>query len=113
MRAMQTALMLLAALAAAGAARADETVAAAAAAEAAPAAEVEEEFVIPDGFRVKKRGEFTVYCRKETVMGTRLPAEKCYDQAGIRAMLAAQRDDQERLDQLRRICSSQAHCGAN
>ncbi len=63
--------------------------------EAAKAAE--KEFVPPDGWRPKKRGEFTVYCRKDyNVKGTRFPAEICYDEAGIRAMLAAQREDRER-----------------
>lgn len=85
-------------------------------AEAAKVAEeaAEPEFVPPDGWRPKKRGKFTVYCRKEyNAKGTRFPQETCYDEAGIRAMLAAQLDDREKVDQLRRICGSQAACGAN
>jgi hypothetical protein len=72
-----------------------------------------EAFVPPEGWRPKKRGKFTVYCRRQTEMGTRLPKEVCYDEVGIQAMLAAQRDDREKVDQLRRICSSQGHCGSN
>jgi hypothetical protein len=72
-----------------------------------------EAFVPPDGWRPKKRGKFTVYCRKETPRGTRIPTEICYDEEGIRAMLAAQNEDRERVDQLRRVCSSQAACGSN
>jgi hypothetical protein len=68
-------------------------------------------FVPPDGWRPKKRGQFTVYCRKQVPMGSRMPTEVCYDEDGIRAMLAAQTDDRERADQLRRICGSQAACG--
>jgi hypothetical protein len=68
-------------------------------------------FVPPDGWRPKKRGKYTVYCRKQVPMGTRVPAEVCHDEIGIRAMLAAQTDDRERADQLRRICGSQAACG--
>lgn len=70
-------------------------------------------FVPPDGWRPKKRGKFTVYCRKETPRGTRIPTEVCYDEDGIRAMLAAQTEDRERVDQMRRVCSSQAVCGSN
>ncbi len=69
-------------------------------------------FVIPDGFRAKKRGKFTVYCRKVTVIGTRMPAEQCYDQDGIRALMLELRENREKVDQMRRICSSQAACGS-
>jgi hypothetical protein len=83
----------------------------------APAAAVEpaedRPFEPPPGFRRKQRGKYVVYCRKDTVMGTRLPAEVCYDEDGIRAMLQAQREDREMVEQHRRICSSQATCGAN
>ena len=76
------------------------------------AAEEDEEIKIPPGFRVKKRGEFTLYCRKEDVMGTRFPVEKCYDETGIREYLRAQRDDQQKVDQMHRICSSVGSCGS-
>ena len=86
----------------------------------APAAEPEktataskdEPFVPPDGWREKKRGKYTVYCRKDSEAGTRFQKETCYDEAGIRAMLAAQQDDREKVDQMRRICGSQAACGS-
>ena len=79
--------------------------------QAAKAAE--KEFVPPDGWRPKKRGKFTVYCRKEyNAKGTRFPTETCYDEAGIRAMLAAQLEDREKVDQLRRICAGDASCGS-
>ena len=72
----------------------------------------EEPFVPPDGWREKKRGKYTVYCRKDSEAGTRFQKETCYDEAGIRAMLAAQQDDREKVDQMRRICGSQAACGS-
>lgn len=87
-----------------GAAVADEP-------EKAPAAD-EKPFVPPDGWREKKRGKYTVYCRKESEVGTRFQKETCYDQEGIRAMLAAQQDDREKVDQMRRICGSQDACGS-
>jgi hypothetical protein len=70
-------------------------------------------FVPPDGWKPKKRGQFTVYCRKQSQQGTRVPKEVCYDEEGIRAMLAAQREDREKVDQMRRVCGSQAACGSN
>lgn len=71
------------------------------------------EFVPPDGWRPKKRGKFTVYCRKEYhAKGTRFPTETCYDEAGIREMLAVQSEDREKVDQLRRICAGDASCGS-
>jgi len=71
----------------------------------------DEQFKPPPGFRQRKRGEFVVYCRKEPVMGTRFPKEACYDEEGIKAMLAAQRDNRDKMDQMRRICAGDASCG--
>jgi hypothetical protein len=73
----------------------------------------QKEFVPPDGWRPKKRGEFTVYCRKDQVKGTRIPAEVCYDEAGLRAMLIRQVEDQENVDQMRRICAGDSSCGTH
>jgi DnaJ-class molecular chaperone len=84
------------------------------AAAPAPKAKADDEpFTPPPGWRTKQRGKFTIYCRKQSEKGTRLPTEVCYDEEGIRAMLLAQREDQERVDQMRRVCGSQAACGSN
>jgi hypothetical protein len=74
-----------------------------------PAAE--EKIYLPAGFKVKKRGKFTLYCRKEDVMGTRFPVEKCYDEQGIRDYVLDQRENQKQVDQMRRICGSMEACG--
>lgn len=66
---------------------------------------------IPPGFRKKQRGKYTVYCRKEQVMGTRMEQEKCYDERGLREMEVALRENQEKVDQMRRICGSMEACG--
>jgi hypothetical protein len=92
----------------------DEVKPAAATDSAAPAPQAKADdrpFTPPPGWRAKQRGQFTVYCRKQSVQGTRLPQEVCYDEDGIRAMLAAQAEDREKADQMRRICGSQAACG--
>jgi hypothetical protein len=94
----------------------DEVKPAAATDAAAPAPKAkadDETFTPPPGWRAKQRGKFTIYCRKQSEKGTRLPKEVCYDEEGIRAMLQSQREDQERVDQMRRVCSSQAACGSN
>jgi len=108
MRNLLLSLMLLLPLATALSARADDEVKPAAAAKAD-----EKPFTPPPGWRTKQRGQFTIYCRKQSEQGTRLPKEVCYDEEGIRAMLAAQLDDREKVDQLRRICSSPGACGSN
>jgi len=109
--------LLLLPLTAALPARAEDEVKPAEATDAAaPAtkAEAEDEpFTPPPGWRTRQRGKFTLYCRKQTEKGTRLAKEVCYDEEGIREMLLAQREDQERVDQMRRVCSSQAACGSN
>lgn len=82
-----------------------------AAAADAPKAAEPDEIYLPAGFKEKKRGKFTLYCRKEDVMGTRFPVEKCYDEKGIREYLLDQRENQKQVDQMRRICGSMESCG--
>lgn len=76
-----------------------------------PKAAEADKIYLPPGFKVKKRGKFTLYCRKEDVMGTRFPVEKCYDEKGIRDYVLDQRENQKQVDQMRRICGSMEACG--
>ena len=76
-----------------------------------PKAAAEDKIYLPPGFKVKKRGKFTLYCRKEEAMGTRFPVEKCYDEKGIRDYVLDQRENQKQVDQMRRICGSMEACG--
>lgn len=66
---------------------------------------------LPPGFKAKKRGKYTVYCQKDTPMGSRFPSEKCYDERGMRDYIADQRENQKQVDQMRRICGSMEACG--
>lgn len=68
-----------------------------------PPAKPEEsaEFKPPPGFRPKKRGDVVLYCRREAVLGTRFQAEKCYDQAGIRALRLADLEKTQMLERIR------------
>jgi hypothetical protein len=105
--------------AAATASEAAATTEAATPAEAADAADTrtastakkDSKLALPPGFKPKKRGPYTLYCRKESVIGTRFPAEKCYDEQGIREMIQALRENQEKVDQMRRICGNMEACG--
>ncbi len=74
------------------------------AAEAEPEAENIPEFKPPPGFRTQKRGDTVLYCRKEAVLGSRFPAEKCYDQTGIRDLERLELERTEKLQQMR-ACS--------
>ena len=66
---------------------------------------------LPPGFREKKRGKYTVYCRKDVAMGSRFASEKCYDERGLREYIDDQRENQKQVDQMRRICGSMDACG--
>lgn len=68
---------------------------------------------VPPGFRKKQRGKHVVYCRKETAMGTRMEREKCYDEEGLREMEMALREEREKIDQMRRVCSTMQYCGSS
>jgi hypothetical protein len=69
--------------------------------EAEPDAEKIREFKLPPGFRARKRGDLIVYCRKEAVVGSRFPAEKCYDEAGIRELRRLELERTEMLEKIR------------
>jgi hypothetical protein len=71
----------------------------------------ERAFTPPPGFRERKRGKHVVYCRREEPKGSRFPTEICYDEKGIREMLQAQREDQAKVDQIRRTRATGACCG--
>ena len=64
-------------------------------------AEKNHEFKPPPGFRARKRGDVVVYCRKEAVLGSRFPAEKCYDEAGFRELQRLELEQKEMLERIR------------
>lgn len=80
-------------------------------AEAKADAAATPEFKPPPGFKPKKHGDVTLYCRKEAVLGSRFPAEKCYDEAGIRAIKLAELEQMEVLERMR-ACGGNS-CSAN
>jgi len=54
-----------------------------AAAAVALADEKTQTFKVPPGYRPRGKGDATVYCRKDVVLGSRFPTESCYTKAQI------------------------------
>jgi hypothetical protein len=70
-----------------------------------------EEIKAPIGYRVRKRGNKVVYCRKEVKIDTRFTTEKCFTEEQI-AELERQREEGIReFEKHRRVCSSLDACG--
>jgi len=63
-----------------------------------------EAFKPPGGYRMKKRGAETVYCKKDTILGSRFPEEFCYTEQQLKEI--AQRGEDQRLnkDKISGIC---------
>ena len=104
-------------VAAHGSPMADETPAAdaarqpAAAATAADEKQIPIEERLPPGFKVRKRGKFTLYCKTDTPLGTRFKSETCYDENNMRAYLLALQENKSDVDRIRNICSNPCACG--
>ena len=113
-------LMVLAALPALAqdAAIADETAPAAdvasAAADTADTARAAETgtqpFVPPPGFKTKKQGNMTLYCKKDATVGTRFKTEKCYSEDQVREYLLALEIQKRDIDRIRSTCATGAVC---
>ena len=66
---------------------------------------------LPPGFKVKKRGKYTLYCKTDTPLGTRFKHETCYDEGQMRAYLLALEENKVDVDRIRNTCSNQCACG--
>ncbi len=77
------------------------------------AAEIREEkpFRIPPGFRTKTRGDKTMYCRKETISGSRFGSEKCYTEEQLEAIAERNEAQRQEIEKSRRVCASDSTCG--
>ena len=56
---------------------------------------------LPPGFKVKKRGKYTLYCKTDTPLGTRFKHETCYDEDQMRAYLLALDENMVDVDRIR------------
>jgi hypothetical protein len=68
----------------------------------------DEEFKPPVGFAAKKHGALTLYCKRDTIIGTRFKTEKCYSEAQMRDYVIAQQENKRDIDRVRNTCSSGA-----
>jgi hypothetical protein len=68
------------------------------------------QFVAPAGYKVKKRGDATVYCKVETPVGTRFGTEYCYTQSDLERMEASRVNVRQEVERTRRTCTG-AGCG--
>jgi hypothetical protein len=77
-------------------------------------AEVKEDkpFKIPPGFRTKTRGDKTMYCRKETVSGSRFGKEQCYTEEQLVTIAERNEAQRQEIERSRRVCASDASCGS-
>jgi hypothetical protein len=80
--------------------------------EAATTAQAkDEELKLPPGFKKVKRGKFILYCKKETPLGTRFKADRCFDEAGMRDYILALEQTKGDVDRIRSVCSNVCVCG--
>jgi hypothetical protein len=66
---------------------------------------------LPPGFKVKKRGKYTLYCKTDTPLGTRFKSETCYDENNMRAYMLALQENKSDVDRIRQTCSNPCACG--
>ena len=81
------------------------------AAKAAVAGAETEQVTLPPGFKPKKRGKYTLYCRMDTPIGTRFKQETCFDADQIRDYLIALQENKANVDRIRATCSNICVCG--
>jgi hypothetical protein len=77
------------------------------------AAATKEEFKPPVGFQTRKRGELTLYCKKEAAVGTRFKSEKCYSEDQVRDYIIAQQENKRDIDRIINTCGGGSACATN
>ena len=75
-------------------------------------AKEESEFKVPAGFRARKLGERTVYCRKDVTSGSRFSSEKCYTETQLAEAERQKEEARREVGKSRAICSADGACGA-
>jgi hypothetical protein len=81
--------------------------------ETADEAKEPDEFKVPAGYRVKKRGTKVVYCKKDMESGTRFAQERCFDEEQLKQKELAEAEGNAAFDQARKICSNLEACGGS
>lgn len=73
----------------------------------------EAEFRTPAGYKKKKKGDKTMYCRSQTPTGTRFPTEYCYTQAQLERVLKSKQGMQDDVAMRQRMCTTGSACGGS
>lgn len=68
------------------------------------------EFKPPNGFQTKTRSGETLYCKKDSAIGTRFSTEKCYNEAQLREHMEILEHEMRNLEQMRTYCSDPSRC---
>jgi hypothetical protein len=74
------------------------------------AAQSTNEFRPPAGFKTRKKGGETLYCRTDTHLGSRFPAEQCFTQQQVKEMEIANQATRDNFSEHSRICAG-GSCG--
>ncbi|MBM2853172.1 MAG: hypothetical protein HW417_100 [Steroidobacteraceae bacterium] len=77
---------------------------------AKPVAEAKE-YKPPPGYKTRKRGDETYYCRKVVEIGSRFPVESCYTKEQLHDLLVRNEEQRQEFERRRRTCSNPATCG--
>ena len=67
-------------------------------------------FVPPPGFKTKKQGKLTVYCMRDSTVGTRFKTEKCYDEQQMKEYLLALQEQKRDIERVRSTCGTGSVC---
>lgn len=78
--------------------------------ESADEAKPAEEFKVPAGYQVRKRGKRVVYCKKSMESGTRFAQTRCFDEEQLRAMELERQQQQVEVERSRKVCASLEDC---
>jgi invasion protein IalB len=73
----------------------------------------EAEFRTPAGYKKKKKGDKTMYCRSQTPIGTRFPTEYCYTQSQLERVQKSKQGMQDDVAMRQRMCTTGSACGGS
>ena len=72
-----------------------------------------QEYEPPPGWKTRHRGDKTIYCRKDTEIGSRFPVEKCFTKEQLEIELERIEMMKEEFERHRRVCSDATLCGSS
>jgi hypothetical protein len=86
---------------------------AAATSQTAAVEEKSDKVRIPSGYKARKKDNETVYCKKETILGSRFPTDVCLTLAQLRELQERSTLMRTDVDRAQRVCGGAAGCASN